>query len=85
LFIYSKVSFIGLLNLCSRYTFWTDYISSRNFCRKMWFMCNYCIFTAIRKARSKFSQTSRKPEKLWLVSHTQFIFLNSFKCRHRQR
>jgi len=35
LFIYSIVSFIGFLNICSRYTVWTNYVPSCNFRWKM--------------------------------------------------
>ena len=53
--VYSSVSFIGLLNLCTRYTFSTNYVSGRNCCRKM-----YALLWPAKKPDVKFLKSAVK-------------------------
>ena len=62
--IYSNVSFIGLLNLCSDSVVNTLYEQSLFKAVILAEKCSLRAFTASRKASRKFSQASRKPEKL---------------------
>ena len=89
MFIYSNVSFVGLLNLCSDSVVNTLYeqslfqavILAENVVYALKILAEKCslrAFTASRKASRKFSQASRKPEKLRLGGlHTH---TNTHRC-----